>query len=504
MSSVPTQSGASFMSVRNFRDVAATRCDQPVSFPSLSAAARRRCTPKGRKKSFCRSSSRVQMSLTGWFTACATSTASATKSFASRRPKPPPERGSSMSMARRGMPVIALIRREAPPGLCNDAISFTRLPIDMNRGARRLHGGVREERHLVVGLDLFRGTGPGGFHVAIAAAFLNSFVARHRRAAARFKIPGGIRRPRSRRPLYLQRLAALHRRPGVVRHHRDARREVARERAIRRRRDSAHRADAANLLRGRVVERTQRAFEVRAPGDHRVQHARDLRVDAVASLARDDVRAIRRLRGFADDAEIRRLLELERAERQWPFRRVLRERSVGGGAAVGVRDDRIARFQGLRVDFPELGRRLRLTTGGSARPPGAAPSSHRECWCCRPRPEGHTAPELVRLLARDAVAKLPHLDLLPAHVELFGDEHGQRGDHALADLAAARADFDAVVGVDADEHAQWEEARVGTLVASGAREIWHCDRGQQAAAAQEADLEELAPRVRHGGVFKHR
>ena len=82
----------------------------------------------------------------------------------------------------------------------------------------------------------------------------------------------------------------------------------------------------------------QRAVEVRASRDHRVQHARHLRVDAITRLARDDVRAVRGLRRLADDAEIRRLLELERSGRQRHLRRARRERAVGGRAAVGVRD----------------------------------------------------------------------------------------------------------------------------------------------------------------------
>src|SRR5436190_9325734 len=98
----------------------------------------------------------------------------------------------------------------------------------------------------------------------------------------------------------------------------------------------------------------------------------------------------------------------------------------------------------------------------------------------------------------DSIGELLDADLIPANVELFGDEHRQRSAHALPDLAAARADDDGVVGMNAHERAERHEARTGgSIVNCRERELRQCERRQQAAAAERSDLEELAARVRH-------
>ncbi len=170
-----------------------------------------------------------------------------------------------------------------------------------------------------------------------------------------------------------------------------------------------------------------------------------------------------------------------------------------------MRDDRVARLELSPRRLSRAAPRPPLTTGGSVRPLRAVPSSHRECWCCRPRPAGRSAAtNLPGSVARhDAVGKLLHADLVPAHVELFGNEHGQRRDHTLPDLAAARADDDAVVGVDAHEHAEREEARpAGRSSPAASASSGSANEASRPPPLRSGDLEELAPRVRACGAIQ--
>ena len=98
-------------------------------------------------------------------------------------------------------------------------------------------------------------------------------------------------------PFDLQRLAPLHRGPGVVRDDGDTRREIARR--------TSPAGGAAmgtiartprTLLRRGVVEGFDAAVEIWAARDDREQHARHLCVDAVARAAADDVGAVGDLR----------------------------------------------------------------------------------------------------------------------------------------------------------------------------------------------------------------
>src|SRR5262249_55469358 len=54
----------------------------------------------------------------------------------------------------------------------------------------------------------------------------------------------------------------------------------------------------------------------------------------------------------------------------------------------------------------------------------------------------------------DPVIELLDGDGGPGDIELLGDQHRQRGPHALPDLAAARADHDAAIGLDAHERSE--------------------------------------------------
>ena len=156
--------------------------------------------------------------------------------------------------------------RDAPPGLCSDAMSFTLSPSMRDRGARRLHGGVREERHLVGRPRSAAPRLPQAFDMSpslrpvwMPSCAATSACARCSDLAARVRWPTG---PASHsifsalRPcIAAQVLSATTATPA-------ARLRV--EVAVWRRRDRHHGAHAAHLARGGVVEGFHAAVEGRA------------------------------------------------------------------------------------------------------------------------------------------------------------------------------------------------------------------------------------------------
>ncbi len=77
------------------------------------------------------------------------------------------------------------------------------------------------------------------------------------------------------------------------------------------------------------------------------------------------------------------------------------------------------------------------------------------------RQAGTAADALAAVFPPESVSRLhdterhrTDADFRPFDVELFGDEHRQRGTHALADLGLIAADDDVAVGLDLDKESQ--------------------------------------------------
>ena len=91
---------------------------------------------------------------------------------------------------------------------------------------------------------------------------------------------------------------------------------------------------------------------------------------------------------------------------------------------------------------------------------------------------------------------LQHLHPRPVRLELFGDDHGLAGPHALADLGARGPNGDRAIGIDA-EHAIRFEARGGRGGDRGRLQVQGQVEGEGEAAH---GLEEVAA-VAHGATL---
>ena len=90
--------------------------------------------------------------------------------------------------------------------------------------------------------------------------------------------------------------------------------------------------------------------------------------------------------------------------------------------------------------------------------------------------------------------------LIEAHVQLFGDQHRDRGVGPLAHLDIGHDENDAPVAPDADEGVWREGLRVGRAGFAGAER--QAQAQHQAAAGGRSGLQEPAPRgaARSGGL----
>jgi hypothetical protein len=108
-----------------------------------------------------------------------------------------------------------------------------------------------------------------------------------------------------------------------------------------------------------------------------------------------------------------------------------------------------------------------------------------------------------RAPARELVAEmrlvevgLHHPHPLPGYVELLGDDEGQRGLHALADLRILGGDRDSAIGGNLDEGpercAGRRQLRCDRGGEGGAHRAWQGDADQEPACGGRAHLHELA------------
>ena len=304
-------------------------------------------------------------------------------------------------------------------------------------------------------------------------------------------------------PHDLELVAALHRRPGVAGDDGDAaeRLELRRDR---RRVDPDHPDDARHLQGVRVIDALHLAAEDRRARDDGVQHPLGARVDPVDRLAGRDVAVVDEpdhLVG-SDVAERRRVLQLQRLAR-----RDRQRRGGGGERAVAERalrrrvHDGVVRSLHFRDRHAPLlgGSLLEHRAGGGA---GAA-QGHEEV-AQRARAVG-----ILVAVARFVARRLRDADLRPVGIELVGDDHRDRGAHALSHLLPVAGHGDDAVGGDGDEDARvvapaLRHAVGAELLLLRAGPAGQPDREHERAggdAAEErapADVREHEAVVRHG------
>jgi hypothetical protein len=304
------------------------------------------------------------------------------------------------------------------------------------RGAvLRLHGGVGEERHAVVGLDAF-----GGLRECVGDI---AIVARDARVGAAQAVEqavvdrcggdpgGGAVIPHDR---FRQRVGSFLRAPPAVRHHRHH---------VRISQDTMDALHAGELG---FVDGFQRAFEHRALDDGGVEHVRQAHVDGVDRRAYNLVGHIEAALRRADQFPVFRFLQLDLRGRRHRGGR-LRDAAERDGAASGEMGDDAARGGAFRArHVPPRSRRCEqhLARRGAGAPQIVLRGRDGAAGAGR-----HVAPGAV---AAEVLARRHELGLhlAPVAFELFGDQHGQCGEGALAHLGAGDADDHGVVGLDHD------------------------------------------------------
>ena len=246
-------------------------------------------------------------------------------------------------------------------------------------------------------------------------------------------------------PRDLQRLAALHRSPGVGRDHGDAAKRLEHDRRGRGI-DGDDPDDTRHLHGIGGVEALHRAPKHRAPGDERVQHARQLMVHAVDGAAGRDREIVDDPDiAFADEGEVLGVLQLHLIAR----RNGQRCRGLGDVAVAerpagpGVREHVLGRCHLVDGDPPML-------RGGldQHRLRGRAGMAHvHEPLPRRPRTVGI----LVAVGAFVGVG-LNDPDLGPVGVEFVADDDAPASANALAHVLAVAGDRRGAVLGDGDEH----------------------------------------------------
>ena len=273
----------------------------------------------------------------------------------------------------------------------------------------------------------------------------------------------------------LDRLPPGQRGPGVVRDHREPRRD---------RRDQP---DSRDRGRRRRVEGAQSPAGDRAPDHAREAHPGTADVARVHRLPAHDAGTVHAAPVAADQPELRRALE----------RRILGDGARGGRLDELAVAERAARrrvhhappLRAARAGLhaPARGGRgdqhlARRGAGLRQRKPeraDAAAAGRAEAGVVRPR---------HRLLEKDGV----DVDL-----ELLGDDHRQRGPHALSHLGLAYGQDDPAGGVDADPRVRAERGggagiRARESLHGGSREA-HAEH--EAAGGDGRDPQEVAARA---------
>jgi hypothetical protein len=272
--------------------------------------------------------------------------------------------------------------------------------------------------------------------VDITAAFRHAAARLHRQIGERLADAGGGQRcVRSFVEVDLQRAAALHGRPCVAADNCNSLRDLHDVR------DSGH----GFCLRG--IEARDLAAKHRAARDHRVEHPRQLHIDAERGPAGDLGGRVDARNRFANELELRRIFERDgRRHRQLCCR--LGEAAVGQARICGgVDHDPVFRAALRRVDAPARGRSLH---------------QHVAYCCARSaqrivgRADGHAA---ERALQRAAIERRVDrrelgLDARPIAVELFGEQLRERRFGSLPIVRLVNGERHDLVRTDADEGAR--------------------------------------------------
>ena len=256
---------------------------------------------------------------------------------------------------------------------------------------------------------------------------------------------GVVARVRAVVPDDLQRVASLHRRPGVARDHGDAAERIELRRA-RRGVDLHDLHDARHLERRGRVDAHDLAAEHLRSRDHGVEHAGQARVHAVLRLAGDDVLRVDELQlARADVAELRRILELDRVHRGHRHaRRRLGERAVAELAGRSA----VHHLAVLRLHFADRHLPARGGRGFQHLARRGAAAAHRHEEVAR----AARAVGVLVAVALLVAGRLHDAHARPVGFELVGDDHRHAGAHALAHLGAMADDADDAVLADRDEH----------------------------------------------------
>ena len=230
--------------------------------------------------------------------------------------------------------------------------------------------------------------------------------------------------------MHRQRLAGFARAPVAVGDDRDAIADLH---------DGDHAGHGARLGR---VERAHFAADHRTLLERGVDHAGQFHIDAEFGRAVDLGRGVETLRWLADEREIFRILERHVGRRR-EFRGGSGEFAVGRALAGGAMHDAFCGVAVCRGDLPLIGRRCdehhpRL---------GAGDAEFRPSF-----PHGRGAasdlgPEKIVGVGRRGLG-VDDPDGREVDVELFGDQHRERGVDALAHLGARQHQRDGVVIAD--------------------------------------------------------
>ena len=256
-----------------------------------------------------------------------------------------------------------------------------------------------------------------------------------------------------------------------------------------------HVAHALDGLRGLGVEAFHFGAEHRRARHDRHLEVGQLEIHAVhrhAGRLGPRVEAAGRL---AQQAERRRRFERNIGRHRHGLRPGC-EAAVGGALAVGAEDDAVFGFQLCGGHFPLL--RRRRNEHGARRRPDATVLQPRVCHGAGTT--GHLNAEqgvFVDVGRRRQLAA--HLG--PVAVEFFGNQHGQRGLHALAEIEAVDLDGDGVVGRDAHERGRHDGRRRGALCGGAAHGAGQRHFKHQAAGRKGGGLEESA--AAQAGVVAH-
>ena len=333
-------------------------------------------------------------------------------------------------------------------------------PIGKHGGhaAMRLQGGVGKQRERVAHVDALRAVLQRLVHVAVVAPALLAGLAHQ---LLGLLVPAGAARaiPVGRAPLHLQAALRLQRRPGIGGDDRHAPFEAGaapRRALVVRVRLAGEQegVDHAGQLADRLQIGGQRlGAEHRRLLQHRHAHAGQLLVQRVKRLAVHDGLGVQLHDRLTDQLELAAGLEAQaRGVGQGQPGGLGGELRVTGLALAGrVRDLGPRRAQLAGIDLPALRRRLhqqpaRHAAGAAQRLPGVRDGAA----AARPGVE----------LARVPMAVLD-LDLVQTHIQLLGQQHQERGLHALAHLGVLGGELDAPAGLDADQGAGAERAGVG-------------------------------------------